>query len=136
MEVVTLKNKIYLDTIAPATTKPVKNKYISTISTIEETIYAGEKKGKTFKIENAIGLKITIDNFTVGERDLYKLFPTRYKEFHYSISGKPNPKTGDLNKIISIYFPKKMIIEHNITVSYRIKMQQYIFTLIENTSQS
>lgn len=136
MEVVTLKNKIYLDTIAPATTKPVKNKYIPTISTIEETIYAGEKKGKTFKIENAIGLKITIDNFTVGERDLYKLFPTRYKEFHYSISGKPNPKTGDLNKIISIYFPKKMIIEHNITVSYRIKMQQYIFTLIENTSQS
>lgn len=136
MEVVTLKNKIYLDTIAPATTKPVKNKYIPTISTIEETIYAGEKKGKTFKIENAIGLKITIDNFTVGERDLYKLFPTRYKEFHYSILGKPNPKTGDLNKIISIYFPKKMIIEHNITVSYRIKMQQYIFTLIENTSQS
>lgn len=131
-----MKNKIYLDTIAPATTKPVKNKYIPTISTIEETIYAGEKKGKTFKIENAIGLKITIDNFTVGERDLYKLFPTRYKEFHYSISGKPNPKTGDLNKIISIYFPKKMIIEHNITVSYRIKMQQYIFTLIENTSQS
>ena len=131
-----MKNKIYIDTIAPATTKPVKNKYIPTISTIKETIYTGEKKGKAFKIENAIGLKITIDNFTVGERDLYKFFPTKYKEFHYSISGKPNPKTGELTKIISIYFPKKMIVEHNITVSYRIKMQQYIFTIKENTSQS
>lgn len=130
-----MKNKIYIDTIAPAATKSVKNKYIPTINTTEETLYTGEKKGKTIKITNGIGLKITIDNFVVGERDLYKLFPSKYKEFHYSISGKPNPKTGELIKIISIYFPKKMIIEHNITVCYRIKMQQYIFTLKENTSQ-
>jgi len=131
-----MKNKVYINTIAPATTKPSKNKYIPTITTLSETLYTGEKKGKNLKIENAIGLKITIDNFTVGERDLYKLFPCKYKEFHYSILGKPNSKTGELTKIINIYFPKKMIIEHTITVSYRIKMQQYIFTLRENISQS
>lgn len=130
-----MKNKIYIDTIAPAATKPIKNKYIPTINTIEETLYSGEKKGKTIKITNGIGLKITIDNFVVGERDLYKLFPSKYKEFHFTILGKPDPSTGELTKIISIYFPKKMILEHTITVSYRIKMQQYIFTLKENTSQ-
>lgn len=130
-----MKDKIYIDTIAPETIKPVKNKYIPTISTVEETLYSGEKKGKTIKITNGIGLKIRIDNFTVGERDLYKLFPCKYKEFHFSILGKPNSKTGELTKIINIYFPKKMIIEHTITVSYRIKMKQYVFTLKENTSQ-
>lgn len=131
-----MKNKIYINTIAPSVkVKPVKNKYIPTISTCEEILYTGQKKGKTIKIENAIGVKITVDNFTVCERDLYKLFPCKYKEFHYIITGKPDPKTGELTKIISIYFPKKMIVEHNITVSYRIKMQQYIFTLKENTSQ-
>ena len=61
-----MKNKIYINTIAPAPTKPVKNKYIPTISTYEETLYSGEKKGKTIKIQNAIGLKITIDNYSVG----------------------------------------------------------------------
>lgn len=131
-----MNDKININPIALVTIKPVKTKYIPTINTIEEIIYTGEKKGKTLKIENAIGLKINIDNYTVGERDLYKLFPCKYKEFHYLISGKPNAQTGELIKTISIYFPKKMIIEHNISVSYRIKMQQYIFNLRENISQS
>lgn len=131
-----MNDKININPISPIMINSIKNKYIPTINKIEETIYSGEKKGKTLKIENAIGLKITIDNYSVGERDLYKLFPCRYKEFHYLISGKPNAQTGELTKIISIYFPKKMIVEHNITISYRIKMNQYIFTLRENISQS
>lgn len=131
-----MKDKININPISPTIIKPIKNKYIPTINTTEETIYTGEKKGKTLKIENGIGLKITIDNYSVGERDLYKLFPCKYEKFHYTIFGKPDDKTGELTKIISIYFPKKMIVEHNITVSYRIKMNQYIFTLRENISQS
>lgn len=131
-----MNDKININPISPIMINSIKNKYIPTINKIEETIYSGEKKGKTLKIENAIGLKITIDNYSVGERDLYKLFPCRYKEFHYLISGKPHAQTGELTKIISIYFPKKMIVEHNITISYRIKMNQYIFTLRENISQS
>lgn len=131
-----MNDKTNINPLALVTIKPVKTKYIPTINTIEETIYTGEKKGKNLKIENAIGLKINIDNFTVGERDLYKLFPCKYKEFHYSFLGKPDTKTGELIKTINIYFPKKMIVEHNITVSYRVKMNQYIFTLRENISQS
>lgn len=124
-----MAKKVYIESLAPNITTQTTHKFVPKITTKSESLYSGIKKGITIKAVNFKGLKISIDGSSIGERDLYKLFPLKYKEFHYAISGTPD-KNGDLEKTIKLYFPKNMISNHSIVVSYRLKMQEYIFTLL------
>ncbi|AGA67691.1 hypothetical protein Desdi_0131 [Desulfitobacterium dichloroeliminans LMG P-21439] len=88
--------------------------------------------GVGIEISNYWVFRLVINGITIDEKDFEKLFPTIYKQFNVRTELKTNPKTGDFQNTIYLYFPRQMLEDMEIRIIYRDlkkKMLQHIYDL-------
>lgn len=87
-----------------------------------------QKDGRALTIRDYKALMIFLDGTEIKEDNFIKLFPNAYKQFNIKKTIKT--ERGKAVVEIYLYFPMKMIQEHEIRVRYRQKMKEIIYNVI------